>query len=172
MTRKLLASTTCAFVLMAACGGGGGVDPEVWADDICSAAQDWISALVEGQSSLATPESPAEGREVLGGFLESAVEETESFISAVEDAGAPDVEEGEALADELNTALEKAKEVLEEALADVEGLSDDPEEFASQATELGASAQEALSSFGEGFSESEELATIFEENETCQQVGP
>lgn len=171
MNRKAIGLATVVALSFAACGGGGGVDPETWAEDVCGAASDWVNAIVEGQGDLASATSPAEGREVLGEFLDNAVTETEDFIAAVDDAGVPDVDEGEERAEELGAALDKALEVLEEARDKVDDLSDDPAEFQTGAAELGASAQEALASFGEGFGDSAELEEVFQENETCTSIG-
>jgi hypothetical protein len=180
---RVLAAVAALALLVGACGGGdddggeeGGdsVSPETYASDICTAVGDWVTAIQEGASEIATSADASSGVEVLQSFLEDAVTETEALISEVEDAGAPDVDGGEEFADQLQSAFDEAKTVLEDARDDAADLpTDDPAAFSTAAAELGTSVQEALGAVGSELSEpsDESLATAFEEEEACTSIG-
>ena len=174
--RSLVAVASSLVLFAGACGGGGGdgTDPGTYASDICTAVGDWITAIQSGAAEIQQSEDPQGGIEALRSFLEDAVAETETLISEVEDAGAPDVDGGEEFAEELRGAFEEAKTVLEDARDQASDLpTDDPAAFTEAAGELGTSVQEALGAVGSELSEpeSEELSTAFEEEEACTSVG-
>jgi len=174
--RYYLAAAAALMALSAgACGGGGdGVDPDDYASDICTAVGDWVSAIQDGASEITTTEDPSSGVEAIQSFLDDAVSETDTLISEVEDAGAPDVEGGEEFADQLVSAFGEAKTVLEDTRDQAADLpTDDPAAFSEAATELGGSVQEALGTVGSELSEpeAEELSAAFEENEACTSIG-
>ncbi|MGH2754245.1 MAG: hypothetical protein ACRDLB_07395 [Actinomycetota bacterium] len=170
------AAVGMAFVA-GACGGGdggSGADPNSYANDICTAVGDWVSAIQEGAASITESNDPASGVQALQSFLDNAVSDTENLISEVEAAGAPDVDGGEEFADDLRAAFEEARTVLEQARDDVADLpTDDPTAFGEAASELGASVQEALGAVGDELQEpeAEELGAAFEEEEACTSVG-
>jgi hypothetical protein len=170
----LAAAAALVALFAGACGGGDGVDPDDYASDICTAVGDWVTAIQDGAGEITTTEDPASGVEAIQSFLDDAVSETEDLISEVEDAGAPDVTGGEEFADQLVSAFEEAKTVLEETRDSAADLpTDDPAAFSEAATELGGSVQEALGAVGSELSEpeAEELSTAFEENEACTSIG-
>lgn len=155
-------------------GGGDSADPSSYASSICTAVGDWVTAIQEGAGDIGTSTDAKDGVEVLQSFLEQAVADTETLISEVEDAGAPDVDGGEEFADQLKGAFEKAQTILEDARDQAADLpTDDPAAFTQAATDLGTSVQEALSTVGTELQEptDEELSTAFQEEEACQSVG-
>jgi len=183
---SMLAAVAALALFVGACGGGdddgggGGegsdetVSAETYAADICTAVGSWVTAIQEGSSEIATSADASSGVEALQSFLEDAVNETETLISEVEDAGAPDVDGGEEFADQLRSAFDEAKTVLEGARDDAADLpTDDPAAFSTAAAELGTSVQEALGAVGTELSEpsDESLATAFEEEEACTSIG-
>ena len=180
---SMLAAVAALALFVGACGGGdddggggGGdtVSPESYAADICTAVGDWVTAIQEGASEIATSADASSGVAVLQSFLEDAVTETEALISNVEDAGAPDVDGGEEFADQLQGAFDEAKTVLEDARDQAADLpTDDPAAFSTAAADLGTSVQEALGTVGSELSEpsDESLATAFEEEEACTSIG-
>ena len=180
---SMLAALAALALFVGACGGGddeggdgGGdtVSPESYAADICTAVGDWVTAIQDGASEITTSADASSGVEVLQSFLDDAVTETEALISEVEDAGAPDVDGGEEFADQLRSAFDEAKTVLEGARDDAADLpTDDPAAFSTAAAELGTSVQEALGAVGSELSEpsDESLATAFEEEEACTSIG-
>lgn len=159
-------------------GGGGSsetVSAEAYAADVCGAMQDWITGIQERTQELGSglSEGDAEaGKQFLVDLLSEMSSSTGELVSAVEDAGVPDVEGGEEAADSLVSAFEEVQEILEGAEADVEALSSDPQEFQQGAAELGPTIQQALTSVGESLEEpeSDELKEAFENEETCNAV--
>lgn len=189
MPRSKIAAVGMSLLVslsLAACGGddGGGDEPSgeeaggetvaagAWASDVCTAVSDWVSTIQEQSTSLATEfqsGSPEEGKEVLTGFIGDAVSETETLIEAVEGAGVPDVDGGEAFAEELSTAFTEARDILADVQTEIEDLPTDPQEFQKAASEIGPRVQEALGAVGESVAEpeSQELKDAFQEEEAC-----
>lgn len=186
------ASRTAAFGLtlllaggLVACGGddeggddGGSsetVSAEAYAADVCGAMQDWITGIQERTQDLGSGLSGGDadaGKQLLVDLLSEMSSSTGELVSAVEDAGVPDVDGGEEAADSLVSAFEEVQGILEDAQADVEDLPSDPQGFQQGAAELGPTIQQALSSVGESLEEpdSEDLKTAFEEEESCNAV--
>ena len=160
-------------------GGGGGssetVSAEAYAADVCGAMQDWITGIQEKTQDLGsgiTGNDAEAGKQLLVDLLSEMSSSTGELVTAVEQAGVPDVDGGEEAADSLVSAFEEVQEILEGAEADVEALSSDPQEFQQGAAELGPTIQEALTSVGTSLEEpeSEELKEAFEKEETCNAV--
>ena len=159
-------------------GGGGSsetVSAEAYAADVCGAMQDWITGIQEKTQDLGSGLSGNDaeaGKQLLVDLLSEMSSSTGELVTAVEQAGVPDVDGGEEAADSLVSAFEEVQEILEGAEADVEALSSDPQEFQQGAAELGPTIQQALTSVGESLEEpeSEELKEAFEKEETCNAV--
>ena len=110
---------------------------------------------------------------MLQGFLEDALADTQDWLSAVEDAGVPDVEGGEEYANQVQNAAQEANDVLEETATSVDELpTDDPQAFAREAGTVGDSAREALGKVGDAITEpeSDELKTAFEDAQECKEI--
>lgn len=171
---------------LAGCGGdeGGGegdggstetVSAEAYAADVCGAMQDWITGIQDRTQALGesfTSGDAEAGKDVLVELMSEMSSATGELVTAVEEAGVPDVEGGEEASDSLVSAFEEVQGILDEAQADVEELPSDPQGFQQGAAELGPTIQEALTSVGESLEEpeSEELKTAFENEESCSAV--
>jgi vacuolar-type H+-ATPase subunit H len=174
-----LLSTTA---LIAACGGdddGGGesVSAGSYAKDICTATGDWVSGIqglaTDLQGSLPQGASPQEGKEALEKFLGDALDRTETYVSAVEDAGTPDVDGGEDAATEIQDAVNEARSIISKASDDAADLPTDSEQaFSREADELGNSTRDSLSAVGDAIGDPpEELSKAFQEEQACSQIG-
>lgn len=179
---KTLSLLAASAFLVAACGdddddgGGSGetVSASDYANDVCTAFGDWRDTIQSQrddlQAGLEPGISPEEGRQALEDFLGEVVASTEDLVTAVDDAGVPDAENGEQVADALQSIADAAKTELEEAESAVADLpTDSPEAFGAAASEFGTNVQEALSNVGQGLEdiESEELEKAFDEEEAC-----
>lgn len=159
-------------------GGGGGatetVSAEEYANSVCTAMTDWLAGIQELSASIGETQtaSPEEGKQALVQLLADMSEETGRLVTAVEEAGAPDVEGGEAVADQLVSAFGQTREALEEAEAKVEGLPTDQQGFQQGVAELGPTLQDALSGITDSLSEpeSEELRKAFEDEPACSEI--
>lgn len=160
-------------------GGGGGstetVSAETYAADVCGAMQDWVTGIQERTQDLGSGLTAGDtegGKQVLVDLLSEMSGATGELVTAVEEAGVPDVEGGEEAADSLVSAFEDVQGILEDAEADVEALSDDPQEFQQGASQLGTTIQEALTQVGESLENagSDDLTEAFENEESCNAV--
>lgn len=163
-----------AVLLFTACGGGDKVSPEAFAKDVCSAVGKWVGSIQDKASSLgsALTGEPAQAKEKLDEFLGQAVDATDELIASVDDAGVPDVDGGEDLANDLSDTFEKAKEALEETRGKVADLpEDDPQAFSQQASELGNEIQTTMGNLGDSLGDApDELTQAFQDEEGCQQI--
>jgi hypothetical protein len=158
-------------------GGGSGetVSASAWAADVCGAMKGWVDGIQAKTTEMAesfTSGSPEEGKEVLLGLFEEMSAQTGDLISAVEEAGVPDVEGGEQVSEDFVTAFTEAQDILDSAQGDIQALPSDPQGFQQGASELGPRLQEAISSIGESISEpeSQELRDAVEQEEACAAV--
>jgi len=178
MGRRIFATVGALMVAagaLAGCGGGDTVSADEYVGSLCSAAGNFTTTLVEGQSALLEAASgdatPEESKERLGSFFDDASSAAGDAASEIEDAGVPDVDNGEEIADALSTAFDDVAEALSGAQEQVDALPTDSEEsFRSAAEELSTSFQDDVSSIGEGLSElgeSPELESAAQSNEEC-----
>jgi len=183
MNRPMLIAVLAAALAIGACGddddGGDGesVSADDYASAICSSTQDWVDGLqgraTDLQGSLGSDVSPEQGKDALAGFLDDVISDTDDWIAAVNDAGVPDVEGGEQAADDLLTAAEDAKVVLEDTRSRVDDLPTASDaDFAREASEVGSATQESLGTIGDAISEpeSDELRTALEESPACTEL--
>jgi len=162
MRGKLSALVVPMAVLLAgACsgsdGGGDGAEPDTvsateYATGVCGAVAGWvddIQALNEDLQSSLDPNDIDALKDVMVDFLDDVVTATDSAISEVEAVGVPDVEDGEAAADAVLTALRDSKAVFEDARDRVDGLSTaDPAAFGEELQTLGTDLQTSMSGIG------------------------
>ena len=175
-TIAMVGALALASGTIAACGGDDTVSADEYVGSLCSAAGEFTTTVVEGQSALqeaaAGDISAEEGKEQLSSFFEDATSAGETAATEIEDAGVPDVENGEEIAEALSTAFGEVATALSDAQEDVDALPTDSDEaFQSGAEELATTFQDDVSSIGEGLSslgESSELETAAEENSECQ----
>ena len=169
-----------ATALIGACGGdddGDSVSADAYAKDICTATGDWVSGIqglaTDLQGSLPQGASPQEGKQALEQFLGDALDRTETYVTAVEDAGVPDVEGGEDAANEIQDAVGEARSIIAEARDNAADLPTDSEQaFSREADELGNSTRDSLSAVGDAIGDPpEELSKAFQDEEACSQIG-
>jgi hypothetical protein len=164
-----------------ACGGGDDkVSAGDFASDVCSAVGDWMREI---QGSGQGIESEIDGagsdlgkiKDAIVGFLDDGVDATETVITEVDDAGVPEGDDGEEIADRIQEGFEEVKKAFEEERDAVEGTeSDDPQELVSQfedtQSRLGGEALEKAFGPLEEFEDSD-VSKEFETNDTCQSIG-
>jgi hypothetical protein len=184
MKRRSLTAMVAASLVLAACGGdddgdGGGdsVSAEDYASAVCTSTQDWVGGLqkraTDLQGALGSNATPEEGKNALAGFLDDVLADTDDWVAALDEAGVPDVDGGEAAADELRSAAEDAKGVLEDTRARVDDLpTDDEQQFAREAGEVGSATQESLGKVGDAISEpeSKDLRDALQDAPACSQL--
>jgi hypothetical protein len=157
--------------------GPAAVSAETYVSSLCSALQNWITALQEGQAEVqgtVEPGNAESGKQALATFFDGAVADTQTMISTVEAIGTPDVDGGDTIAQELLFRFTEAKTALEGTRAQVDTLpTDNPQAFAAAATELGGAIQTQLESVGDALStiSQPDLDAATNADPTCQSLG-
>jgi hypothetical protein len=107
------------------------------------------------------------------GFLEDVTAATDSVIGEVEAVGIPDVEDGQAAADAVLSALRDSQTVFADARDRVQGLSTaDPTAFGEELATLGTDLQSSMSGIGSELDQfaSPELDEASKDIPECQEV--
>lgn len=151
-------------------GGSGGGDPVAWADSVCTSLQDDIEAITT-QPEI-DQSNPQAAKDSLVEFLGKIETSLDGMASAVQDAGAPPVDNGEAAVDQFVDQVGTAKEAVTGAKTKVEGASvEDPAAFQTAVM----SAVEDLQKLSDldptgDFSENPELDKAFKEAAACKEI--
>jgi hypothetical protein len=146
--RALVASVLAAgsITCLTGCGGDGGssgVDVEAYASSVCSAIAEWQDKLEQGSAVLAsrtqTEDSLAEVRTQFVTFYSGARDETAALLERVEEAGVPDLGDGEEVSAAVLAALRRFEPLLVEAQRQARALPlGNEREFTMRAQTLGA----------------------------------
>ena len=188
-TLVLLLSLVVLAFAAAGCGGGGGGDdngngsaaaPDIWAASVCGALGNWVTSLQDGSRRLGTQMRETKDLKTVKArfvsFLEDAEQSSKELVDKVKEAGPPDVEQGEAIQEDLVTALEKVNESFSNAVDKAEKLSTDSlQSFSSGVGKLSQDVQSNLATTGEDFStlsdrfQSTELDNATDGEPACQQ---
>lgn len=146
---------------------------------LCTEMQNWLTKLQEGQTQVQETvqpgADPADGQAALATFFDGAVTATDELITAIEDAGVPDVEGGETISQDILAKFQDAKAALESARAQVDSLpTNDPQAFADAAQELGTTIQSQLQSIGDALStlSQPELDQAAAQEPACTSLSP
>ena len=164
--KRSAALLSLLVIVVGACSGAdGGADGETngeadpdtvsataYVTGMCTAVAGWvqdIQALNEGLAAELDPTSLESLKSGMVGFLDDVIASTESVIGEVEAVGIPDVDNGEATAERILTALRDSQDVFERARDRVAGLAtDDPTAFTEALQTLGTDLQTSLSGIG------------------------
>jgi hypothetical protein len=175
------------MLLMGACSGdgGSGTDGEVeldtvsateYATGVCGAISGWVDEIQGLNQDLAAnldPSSAESLKDAMVGFLEDVTAATDSVIAEVEAVGIPDVEDGQAAADAVLSALRDSQSVFADARDRVQGLSTaDPAAFGEELQTLGTDLQSSMSGIGGELDQfaSPELDEASKDIPECQEV--
>lgn len=115
-----------------------------WAAAVCRALTSWQSEITSGTPDLADVQDLEATKQAVADYLDSVSTATGSLVEDVEAAGVPDVDEGESIAADFESALSSVQQSFEDAKTQVEGLSTaDPGAFATELQEVGTTLQSA-----------------------------
>lgn len=190
--RAVLASLAVLVTLAAAaCGGGGAeaggdaaestaaetVSATTWMDGLCTALGTWQTELTDNAPDLSSATDVQATKDSLVSFLGTAVTATRTLVDDIQAAGVPEVENGEAIATEMRSAIAAVGDKFSAAKDTLEGLStDDPAAFAADLSEIGTTLSEAGTAAGTTFDQLAEkypaadLDTAANEAQACQNV--
>lgn len=175
---RLVAASVLSLAALAAlpaCGGGA-VSPEAYVKSVCEAVGDWQGGIqrrsTDLEQNLGADATPEEGKEALGVFLDGVITDTDRMIELVEEAGTPEIDDGEDAAIRLTEALGQVREAFADARQEVDALpTGSPEEFQAGADRLGSSIQSAFTEAGTTLEqESPQLDPIFEREPACDEL--
>lgn len=118
----------------------------------CTALNTWQTELTQGAPDVGAATDVEATKQSLVSFLEGAVAATQTLVADIEAAGVPDVENGEAIATEMRSAIASVGDDFSAARDDVDGLSTaDPAAFAAGLSEIGTTLTEAGTAAGTAF---------------------
>jgi len=145
-----------ALVLGVSACGDDSVEVGDYANDLCTALKGWTQDLRDSQAELqakATPDSSLESdRDALEQFVDDAVAATDGLKQKVEDAGAPDIDGGDDVADAFHEAVDDTSSRLEEARDSVAQIpADNPDEYRAAVDDFLANLKTTLEGIDEHF---------------------
>jgi len=147
--RTVIACAALSVALGAgSCGNlpGAKAEPKAWAKDVCGAIVPWSTdmtkTLGDFQDDIDENADPAKVKADLDKALGASVTSTDKAIKGVDDAGVPDVSNGEKVAKDFRGSLVETKSAFEKARKGVQALAtgDKPaffEKLAGVMTQLG-----------------------------------
>jgi hypothetical protein len=149
-----------------------------WADSVCTSLSTWSSSI----TSLADVGGGTVTPETLGDKLDEASSATQTFVTDLNDLGAPDIEAGDQLKQELDSAateLETSFDTLKQSAQDAADAAS-PADFIAALTSLGPQFQALLDTISTTVNDLEnanvsadakaELQQAFESSSSCQQL--
>ena len=184
----VLTAIVLAFAA-AGCGGGddGGngdsasaTEPSVWAASVCGALGTWAKSLQACSQDLGyTLRNTKDLKTVKARFvtfLEDAEESSGEMVEKVEEAGPPNVSQGEAIQDDLVKTLGGVQQSFSQAVDKANALSTSSlQSFSSGVSKLSDDVQNKLATTGGEFNslsdryQSPELDNATDGEPTCQQ---
>ncbi|MEV4758226.1 hypothetical protein AB0J86_24335 [Micromonospora sp. NPDC049559] len=115
-----------ATLVLAVGACGGGPTAQRWAATVCDALAPWraeISNLTRStQEQMTAQTTPAQAKENLVRLLGGAEQASETARRKVAEAGVPDVEQGDAVAEGFTTSLARVRDAYGRARKTIEAL--------------------------------------------------
>ncbi|TDV56045.1 hypothetical protein [Actinophytocola oryzae] len=150
--------------------GGADEDAVAWAEEVCSSMKEDVTALADTPD--VDPNNLQVTKDSMVEYLGKVETALDSMASAVDDAGAPPVKNGEETATGFQDQLGTAKQTVASAKAKAAAAPvDDPAAFQEAFTTLG----QELSALGEvdptvSFGANPELKAAYEQAKSCQEI--
>jgi hypothetical protein len=168
--RMVVVFLTAIALAFAAAGCGGdsrdsaAIPPDAWAASVCGALSDWVQDLnalsQELQPAMRNTRDLESVKEAFVTFLQDAEERFGGAVEKVDDAGAPDVPQGEAIHEDFVSALEEGEASFSRAVDKANDLpTNDLQSFASGVDELSQDVQENLTAAAKAFTNLSERST-------------
>jgi hypothetical protein len=181
---RIVGASAVALVLVACGNGDGGsggdngtVSPETYAQNLCASMQTYIYDVTALSTDFAAAIDPAasldEQKTAVLAFLDDVLEATDRLISSVDDAGVPDIDDGEDVVVAIEETFAEARGILDEARAEVETISvEDPQAFVEQLNAIGQTIQTSLGEIGSSLAaiDAPELNAAVNDDPECAAV--
>ena len=154
---KAATTTTAAAKTTTTAAADDAVAVTDWADDFCGNFSAWLDEIKSASSGVTdsiTPGDMESAKTAIAGLFESASTATQDLISQLQDGGAPDIEDGDQLVEDLITKFQAFDDAAQTAKADTEALAtDDATTFQSDADELTTRFQDEVNTVADSFGE-------------------
>jgi hypothetical protein len=178
-----LAAVFVVTFALGACGDGNGdggegtVSAEAYAQRLCANMQSYINEVTTLSTDFAGEIDPAasldEQRDAVLAFLDDVLAATDGLIAGVEDAGVPDIDNGEEVVLAVEDTFAEARGILVDAREQVEAISvDDAQAFADQLSQIGETIQASLGEIGSSLAaiDAPELTEAVSQDPACAAV--
>jgi hypothetical protein len=183
--RYSVAAIIGSVVVLAGCGGGGGVSASSYVASVCKSLGAWEHAVKEQAQTVEGKLPSVLGQAVNGGaavltqartllvtFTDELVAATKTAQNRVAAAGTPNIKNGSTLASKLHDAFGSVLTALEAARSRVSKLpTDSVSVFQSGATAIQGSIQSAFGSVGNSVPNSPELNAAAKKTPACVTIG-
>lgn len=185
MIRRAAAAAAAGLVL-AACNGPQGREPEAWAAQTCGNLRSWMHGIQArseeyaealGQITATEPVvlTPQVRSETLD-FVDDVIVATDGLLVQIEESGTPAVEDGPEVVDTFRRGITELRDGLTEARGDVADAG--PGDLQQRLEDFGATLQAAAGRVGAVFDEAEqrglggdELDEAFRTQPACAGLG-
>lgn len=174
------------IVLLALTVACGDDDPEVrrpgdkvpaaaWAKHVCTAVRPWAgtiqTAVANTQATLGKSGDPQVVKPQLTHLFLGAATATDTAIAEIDEAGTPDVANGEKIAQDFRAALVSARNAFATAQTSVQALdTSDKKKFDAAVSQVGTKLKQDYAKAGKNIRQatSDELTRAFDEEPACQ----
>lgn len=172
-TRVLVAASAAMGLLVSGCGSSD-VSAKDWASDVCGSVKSVNKNMETAAKNLKLDfkDLPATQKSFVS-MLGTAQTESDKLATAVDEAGTPDVDNGEKVATNLEGKLREASKVFAGAKKKIEGTdASDPKAFAVAFQQVGTDLQEQSKKLGDPAKaiESQPLRTALQNDPGCKSV--
>ena len=137
------------------------VSVDKWATEFCGNFEGWLDAVKAAGESVGAGLTPGDiegAKTAIVGLFDNVASETNDLIGAIEQGGAPDIDNGEDFLDELLAKFEAFHSAIASASSDAKAVStSDPAEFEAKITELVSTFQTETEAVGNSFAELDAL---------------
>ena len=170
--------TTVAIVavLTGSCGGSDRVSVPAYETSVCSAVKGYLADTRANSRTAAAAVSgdPVKGKTLLGDYLDQQIRATDTLVSKLQDAGSPDVPDGDRIAGRIRDAFATAQSGLRKVRSEVEALpTGNVQAFSDAAQKLAEELRQVFDGTGTALDglKSPELEKAAKANATCQSIG-
>lgn len=137
---------------------GGTVAPEEYVASVCTSMQTFVDDVTTMSNDFGSTLDPTADvqtqKDAIVGLFDDMLAAMDTLISELQAAGTPDVDGGDQITAALSDSFASARQALQDARDQVEGLSvDDPTAFATELTNIGTAIQDSMSGITGSLSE-------------------
>ena len=167
-------------ITLASCGSSSssssGVSSATYVRSICQAIVPFKQTVQSRSSALRNlngAKSPAQGKQLLQGFLTAVASDSDKAVTKLKAAGTPDVHNGKQVSQAIVSAFTEVNAALSKAASAAGSLpTRSPQAFRSAAVQLGSSVQSSMSGIGNslGGLKSPDLENAANKEPACQSL--